>query len=194
MFESFFHSPISTYIILGILLLLIFCLVAGVFKFFLRLIFAKIKFSICLVLAIALISVLLGRFAYAPIQRGDDTLVADSALNSASEQFSGLFNKKLPFLAWKFEEVQAPNQLLDDLFSDASSSDSNESSSSKKASQQVFVRVSYLPFGEVLLSYDLLNQRFALEEGLGEGKGSGIFDTILQGVDRNLLESLPKAE
>ena len=187
MLERFLMQPISTYVLLGLLIIIVICLVATILKFLLHFIFAKIKFTLCLIFAVLVIGALSGRFAYKPIERGDDNPVSSQIVSDAADQFKGIFNKKLPFLAWKFEEMPSgPSQLVDDLFE---SEPGEGETAPTEQNQKVYIKVSYLPFGNVVLSYDLITRKF----GLAEGLQSDIFGGILQGVDPDLLQNLPKA-
>lgn len=200
MLNSFLQSSYSVYVILFALILIILFLLTTILRLIIRAFFRTIKFSIILFITACLIALFIGKSFVSPFSSAPkDSLVSERAMTDAVSSFKGIYNKKLPLLAWKFSEIKPTSttddeeieSMLNQVF-DSDADTPNQTTSNQPA--PVRIRVSYFPFGSVILSYNIQNHTFALEEGLNQGRGSNLIETLFGESTPALLNELPKTK
>lgn len=199
MLQSFLQSPYAVYILLLLLIIIIILFVSTIIKLLIRSFFRRIRYSICTLVTTTLLSLFVGKSVVSPFQFAPDSLVSQRAMTDAVSSFKGIYNKKLPLVAWKFSDVSPDHTpknssvetLVDQVFEN-STTDSSVSSTHASGNDPVLIQVSYFPFGKVLLSYDIRNHSFALERGLDENTNSNILETVYDSIDQNIFQYLPK--
>lgn len=193
MIQSFLKSPYAICVLIIALILMIIFFFSTIIKLVFRSFFRRIRYSICTLITTALMSLFVGKSVLSPFQFAPDSLVSQRAMTDAVSSFKGIYNSKLPLVAWKFTDVSpkaktknaSMDALVDQVFDD--------STVSKKASADpVLIQVSYFPFGKVLLSYDIRNHSFSLAKGLDETTDSNLLESMYNAVDKNVLQQLPK--
>ena len=144
-----FDSAKSLILFVAIILIVIFLLSVTI-KFIFRLIFDKIKFSISMAIATLVLS-LFAKFLYdKPIIKDTNNKQINEIVSLAASSFSGTYSPKYPAIAYKF----APRQIGDG------------SAQASINGNKVLVDVSYLPYGNATLEYDLRTKEFKLIQPL----------------------------
>lgn len=169
MFDAFLQSPYAIYIIIGVAIILIFLLASTIIQCILRFIFRKIKFSISLLIVFVIMAIFIGKSFANPLSVSAKDAESKQIVTDAVDSFKGIYDKQLPLVAWKFTEL------------DSAAEDENAPTR---------IKISYFPFGSVIVSYDQTSQQFALTKSLNEGKFS-FLDKLLESVDPTILEQLP---
>lgn len=152
-------------------------IIAGIIKFVLRFFFKKIKFIFCLALVILAIILFSGTVAMKPFQNISKES-GTGVMQQATEQFKGFYSDKLPLLAWRFTQLNNDN-------ADTASGETVPN----KNSEPVFIRVDYLPVGEIVLQYNTETKKFSVVEGLNITEKQNILSTFT-GKLGNLLRSI----
>lgn len=198
MLNSFLQSSYSVYIILFILILIILFLLTTILRLIIRSFIRKVKYSVVLFITAGLLALFIGKafvspFAFAP----KDSLVSERAMTDAVSSFKGVYNKKLPLIAWKFSEIKPASttndQEIEDMINQVFDADAPNTITTNEP-EPVRIRVSYFPFGSVILSYNIQNHAFALEKGLNQGFGSNLIETLFGESSPALLHELPKTK
>lgn len=179
---SFLGLPFS-----GVLItLLAFIIVCMFLSFILRLItrwfFRPLKMAACFVIGTLVISGISAVFFQHPIVSGSQNQVM---LDKAKDEFSGIYSKQLPLIAWRIREPKKQET--------TTLSDSNEvvllPGVNDSGQSKLQVEVSYLPFGKLLLSYDAQNGSFSIDPS-NSNVESGLFADILDSMDGLLPKAL----
>lgn len=157
--------PSAVKSILMILLLVLACMALGaVLKFILKFIFKQIKFVICLIIAVVLVGGFVLKSAIAPIQRfAKETGVAD-AMAVIADEFKGIYSGELPVLAWRFTDVTEESDSQMDIFED----EGEDSAQGEEESNEVRVRIDYLPFGSSVVVYDRDSGEIRIEKPIDQ--------------------------
>ena len=154
---------VGTYALLIALAFFACCAAAAVLKFILKFIFRQVRFFVCLLLALALLGSFLIKSAIAPVRQTLEDSGVAQIMDSAVEQFKGLYSRTLPLLAWRFTDVTKETAAQDDYFEPDESGDPSE-----ETDKTVRIRVDYLPVGSIVLAYDRATGSFSIEKPLKE--------------------------
>lgn len=157
-------EPYRTILVYAIFIAMAFVacmLLAWVLKFLLKFIFHQIRFFVCLVVAILLIGSFLIKSAIAPVQSFLAETGVGDAMALAVDKFKGLYSDSAPLLAWRFTDITEETK-------DAMSAFEEDEEGQSGESDEVRIRIDYLPAGSVVVVYDKAEQTFSMDKNIGD--------------------------
>ncbi len=191
---GFLELPFSGLLVI-IACVVLLCVVIGlVFRLISRLFFRPLRFAVCLLIG-GLILGASGTLLYRqPIVSKGESETNAQIMELAASTFKGIYNNKLPLLAWRIHPADTDKETASDPLSEETSaknetillpgsrlSDQNADMLATVTSP-VLIEVSYLPFGKMVLEYNPFTQSFAVREGLGVTGSDSFVGDLLSAV------------